>query len=52
LLDLNGRTVKRLTAMNVATRVATNDLANGLYILRITDAKGKVIRTEKLVVQK
>jgi hypothetical protein len=52
LIDFNGRVVKRLTAMNVATRVTVNELANGLYVLKITDAKGKVIRTEKIIVQR
>jgi|GEM_PF-669940 len=52
LMDLSGRVVKRLTAMNVATRVIVNDLANGLYVLKITDAKGKVIRTEKIIIQR
>jgi Secretion system C-terminal sorting domain len=52
LMDLNGRLVRKLTAMNVATKIAVNDLANGIYVLKVTDAKGKVLRTEKIVVQK
>ena len=52
LLDMNGKLVKRQTALNIATRMDVGDLSNGLYILRITDAKGKLIRTEKIVIQR
>ncbi|WP_167286385.1 fibronectin type III domain-containing protein [Paraflavitalea devenefica] len=52
LIDLNGRVVKRQVATNLATRVSLDDLSNGLYILKVTDAKGKTIRVEKMVVQK
>jgi glucose/arabinose dehydrogenase len=52
LMDLNGKIVKRQTAINIATRIEVSDLANGLYVLKITDAKGKTIRTEKIIIQK
>lgn len=50
LIDMNGRIVKRLSTKGVATRVETNGLADGLYILKVTDTKGKVVRTEKIVI--
>jgi PQQ-dependent dehydrogenase (s-GDH family) len=52
LMDMNGRLVRRQAVTNLATRMETNGFANGLYILRVTDEKGKVIRTEKVIVQR
>jgi aldose sugar dehydrogenase len=52
LLDMNGKAVKRQLVTNLATRIETSGFANGLYILRVRDDKGKVIRTEKIIVQK
>ncbi|HEX8314356.1 MAG TPA: T9SS type A sorting domain-containing protein, partial [Flavisolibacter sp.] len=50
--DLNGRIIKRALLTANATRIVTSDIANGLYIVRITDAKGKTVRTEKIIIQK
>jgi PQQ-dependent dehydrogenase (s-GDH family) len=52
LTDMNGRTVRKLGVTNMATRVETQNLSNGLYVLRVLDGKGKVIRTEKVILQK
>jgi hypothetical protein len=52
LIDISGRTVIKQGVTNLATRINTNNLGNGLYVLRITDEKGKVIRTEKILIQK
>jgi PQQ-dependent dehydrogenase (s-GDH family) len=52
LLDLSGRLVKKQVLSNMATRLDINNIGNGLYILKITDSKGKIIRTEKILVQK
>ena len=52
LIDMNGRTVKRSSTKAIATRIEVSGLSNGLYILRLTDIKGKVIRTEKIIIQK
>ena len=51
LIDMNGRIVKRSATKGVATRVEVNGLADGLYILKMTDEKGKIIRTEKIVIK-
>lgn len=51
LVDLSGRTVSRKSAATMATRIETTHLPNGLYVLRITDEKGKIIRTEKIIIQ-
>ena len=52
LVDLSGKLVKTQLATKMATRIETSNIAGGLYVLKITDAKGKLVRTEKLVIQK
>jgi PQQ-dependent dehydrogenase (s-GDH family) len=51
LIDLNGRIVSRVNSSSLATRVQTGSLANGFYILTITDNKGKTIRKQKMIIQ-
>jgi PQQ-dependent dehydrogenase (s-GDH family) len=51
LVDLNGKTVQRSLTKGIATRVEVNGLTAGLYILKLTDNKGKLIRTEKMFIQ-
>jgi DNA-binding beta-propeller fold protein YncE len=52
LFDMNGRTVKQQLTNGTATRMDTREIPNGLYILRITNATGRIIHTEKLVIRK
>ena len=52
LIDLSGKTIKKQLAVNLTTRIEVGNIANGLYILKITDAKGYLIRTEKIIIQK
>ncbi|MEI9912524.1 MAG: PQQ-dependent sugar dehydrogenase [Bacteroidota bacterium] len=52
LFDMNGRIVKKQAIINLATRMDVSNMTNGLYVLKITDAKGKIIRTEKIIIQK
>jgi len=52
LYDLNGRIVNRTRVTNMATRIETGKLPNGMYVLKVADASGKVIRTEKMIIQK
>lgn len=52
LYDLNGKLVKRQSLVNLATRLEVGGVGNGLYILKITDTKGKTIRTQKVIIQK
>ena len=52
LFDLNGRIVNRTRVNSMATRIETNRLANGLYILKVSGPQGKFLRTEKIVIQK
>jgi PQQ-dependent dehydrogenase (s-GDH family) len=52
VIDVNGKLVKKQQAMNKATRIEVGDIANGLYLLKITNAQGKQIRVEKIIIQK
>lgn len=52
LFDMNGRTVKQQITNGTATRIDTRAVPNGMYILRITNAKGTILHTEKVVVRK
>ncbi|MBS1577913.1 MAG: fibronectin type III domain-containing protein [Bacteroidetes bacterium] len=51
LYDITGRLVRKQAIVNLTTRVNVNDLTAGVYILNVSDEKGKVIRTEKVIVQ-
>ncbi len=51
LHDATGKIVKKQKAVNLTTRVETNNLAAGVYILKVTDTTGKVIRIEKVLIQ-
>lgn len=52
LFDMNGRLVKQQAVSNIATRIETSGIANGLYMLKVTDEKGKTIRMEKIIISK
>jgi PQQ-dependent dehydrogenase (s-GDH family) len=52
LYDLNGKMVRRIRSAGTTTRIETNSLSDGLYILKVADAAGKTIRTEKIVLHK
>jgi len=52
LFDITGRLVKKQAILNLSTRVAINELSAGIYILKINDVKGKIIRTEKMIIQR
>ena len=52
LIDLNGKLVKKQLATGKATRVETSDVANGLYLIKITNAHGKLVRSQKILIQK
>ncbi len=52
LFDMNGRRVKQQLTSGTATRIDTREIQNGMYILRITNATGTILHTEKLVIRK
>ncbi len=52
LFDMNGRVVRRQQLQQQSARIDVQNLNAGLYILRVTDAKGKTIRTEKIIIQR
>ena len=51
LVDLSGRIIRQMKATSISSRIETTGLANGMYILRVTDSKSKLLRTEKIVIQ-
>ena len=50
LFDISGKRVKYTRVTNLATRIETADLSGGLYILKVNDGHGKVLRTEKMII--
>lgn len=52
LYDLNGRIVMRQKLTGITTRIETGNFQNGLYIIKVTDEKGKPMQVEKLIIQK
>ena len=52
MFDLNGRIITRQKVMGTATRIETGGIPNGLYVLKVADEKGGVLRVEKIVIQK
>jgi PQQ-dependent dehydrogenase (s-GDH family) len=52
LFDMNGRSVKKQAVLSVATRITVNNVSSGIYIMKIKEANGKVVRTEKIIIQK
>ncbi len=50
LYDLSGRKVRNVIVTNRATRIETQNLISGIYILRVSDKAGKILRTEKILV--
>ncbi len=50
LYDLNGRAVRQKVLSSRSSRINTSDLAAGLYILKVVDAKNAIIRVEKIVI--
>ncbi|HMK27314.1 MAG TPA: PQQ-dependent sugar dehydrogenase [Chitinophagaceae bacterium] len=52
MFDLHGRIMIRQKVMGTATRLETGSIPNGLYVLKVTDEKGRVLRVEKIVIQK
>jgi len=52
LFDLNGRIIMRQKITDLTSRIETHRISNGLYVLKITDEKGQVVRVEKIIIQK
>jgi len=50
LFDINGKIVKYSKTNNLSTRIETQDLPSGIYILKISNPGGKILRTEKMVI--
>jgi len=52
LYNLQGVKVRQAIVSSLSTRVDTQHLPNGMYVLNVTDKSGKIIRTEKIVIHK
>ena len=51
LQDMAGRIVRKQLASQVATRLETTNLASGVYLVKVVDEKGKIIRMEKVLIR-
>ena len=51
LHDITGKLIRKQTIMNLTTRIDTNNYPAGLYVLKVSEETGKVIRIIKLLVQ-
>jgi PQQ-dependent dehydrogenase (s-GDH family) len=52
LYDINGKRLRYTVVSNMSTRIETNNLSNGIYILKVFDKKGQTLRTEKVIIYK
>lgn len=52
LTDIGGRTIRRLNTTTKATRIECSNLANGIYILKVSDKQGKLEKAIKILVKK
>ena len=52
LYDIKGRLVKKQNVVNLTTRIDVKDIANGIYVLKVTNAKGQIIKADKIIIQK
>ena len=51
LYDVTGKIVRKQTDTKLTTRIETGNLAGGLYILKVRDITGNIIRLEKILIQ-
>jgi hypothetical protein len=51
MMDINGRVVLTKTVEALSGKIDTQDLSNGVYILKITDVNENILRAEKVIVQ-
>jgi PQQ-dependent dehydrogenase (s-GDH family) len=52
LYDISGRRVRYNKVSDIATKIETQNLMTGMYILKVYDKKGEVLRTEKIIINK
>jgi len=52
MFDLKGRNILRQQVSGLTSRIETNKIPNGLYVIKVTDKSGKVMRVEKIFIQK
>jgi len=52
IVDLNGKIISRQKITGIASRIETGSIPNGLYVLKVVDEKSRVLRVEKIIIQK
>lgn len=52
IFNLYGQVMKREKAVSTATLIQTQGMQNGFYILKVSDSKGKLIRSERILIQR
>jgi hypothetical protein len=52
--DLNGRLIRNVAMndQNSQIRIDLDGISNGLYLIKITDQNGQIIKTDRVIVQK
>jgi hypothetical protein len=51
LVDMTGRVMLSQKTNSQLTKIDISQFSNGMYMLRFVDAKGTLLKTEKLIVQ-
>jgi PQQ-dependent dehydrogenase (s-GDH family) len=52
ILDMNGQLLKQQRVGSATTVISTQDLKNGVYLLKLLDAQGNTIGVKKLMIQR
>ena len=52
LFDVNGALVKRMNSSHLATRIDCSNLANGIYIIKLSSKKLSLSNSQKILIRK
>ena len=52
IFNLYGQLMKRERSLSTATKIETGDMQNGFYLLKVSDSKGRLIRSERVLIQR
>ena len=52
LFDINGKMIRNMRSNDLTTKVDVSGLARGVYVLKVHGTDGKIIRTEKIVINR
>ena len=51
LFTITGQRIKNTALTQLRNQLNTSDLSDGLYILRISDRDGRVLKTDRIIIQ-